>query len=1079
MAPPPRSLTPPSLGSILGCGLSLLACAEAPENDDLDEAAAGLRGLEDGLELHWSFEDRVGSQITDLSGKGRHGTLVGGWFVASPLGEALSLDGVDDYVALTPLGLRDPALYGGVDGELTISARVRVDDPERFNTLCWGCGPLSAMYVGTPLYGPKLLTTLFNQDTRGAIWPLSSTELGGGEWREITLIVDGGGGARYYLDCALDGELDDAGVGLKDYGFSAVGQGSSADRWYQGEIDQLRIWSRALTDVELAELCPTPDPLADGLTLHWTFEDRVGDQITDLSGGGGHGTLIGGSFVSSTEGEAVSLDGVDDWIGLTGPRSPALYGGVDGDFTISARVRVQDVDKHNTLCFGCGPSSTWYLGGAGGRMTAGFFDQVSQGQLWTASSPGLIEDTWTEVTMVVDGGVGVRHYFDCGLDSEVLDPDVGLKDYGFSSLGRSGNAARWFGGEIDELRIWDRALTDAELQQLCDPCLGPFHVDADAPEGGDGKSWASAFNQIDDALAASLACPSPEIWVAEGSYGTDPQVAVMTITAPVSLYAGFAGTELTRAERDVAAHPVVLGGPGWTRRTVEILDSAIEPGAAVVLDGFTVTGNSQGGISIKDLTIDTEETLVYLHNLVISEHHHHSNGAGLHVLGAFGVEITGCRFENNTINTLALTRGAAIYFERTHLNIDDSEFINNLSRYAVINERRGPSPDEKGRIEISNSLLSGNSGGGIWAHDIHVSDCVFVDNVAWKSGNGGAIGLRGGTLEVESSSFSANVSEADGGAIWIAEEIEPVSVHVADSSFSDNQGRRGGAIGLTGFGSDFPFTLLIEDSEFVANTATYSSGGAIGLRNGAGTIELERVVFEGNDTAGNGGALYVGSPELTVDLTELSFVDNGANKAGAVAIDEVESMVIRDSRFVGNHADASIAGALWIFDGVTDVSVINTAFIANTATTHGGAVYGRGALINTSFANNLAAGGEGDALFANAGAPITLRNVVAWPDNLWASSMILDHACVPEPSQVHTNSSSVYLDADPFAAQDLDLDGQLELYLAPGSACVDIGAATPELDWASMTTQSSQCTDVTPIDAGVHYPPLSAAGPCP
>src|SRR5690606_20692144 len=160
-------------------------------------------------------------------------------------------------------------------------------------------------------------------------------------------------------------------------------------RWYGGEIDSLRVWSRALSEELLAQLCPEPPPEDDGLQLHWTFEDHDGTKITDVSGNGRHGTLHGGSLVSSPLGEAVSLDGVDDYISLThlGLRDPSRYGGVDGDFTISARVRVADVGKLNTLCFGCGPFSSMFVGTAtlGPTVQSAVFNQQTGGSLWPAS----------------------------------------------------------------------------------------------------------------------------------------------------------------------------------------------------------------------------------------------------------------------------------------------------------------------------------------------------------------------------------------------------------------------------------------------------------------------------------------------------------------------------------------------------------------------------------------------------------------------------------------------------------------------------------------------------------------------
>src|SRR5690606_34903594 len=142
-------------------------------------------------QLHWTFENHDGSQITDVSGNGRHGTLNGGSFMSSPLGEAVSLDGVDDYISLTHLGLREPSLYGGVDGDFTISARVRVADVDKLNTLCFGCGPVSVMYIGTAIHG-SVQSAVLNQQTGGWLWPTSSPGLVDDQWREVTMVVDGG-----------------------------------------------------------------------------------------------------------------------------------------------------------------------------------------------------------------------------------------------------------------------------------------------------------------------------------------------------------------------------------------------------------------------------------------------------------------------------------------------------------------------------------------------------------------------------------------------------------------------------------------------------------------------------------------------------------------------------------------------------------------------------------------------------------------------------------------------------------------------------------------------------------------------
>src|SRR3982750_1313077 len=47
-----------------------------------------------------------------------------------------------------------------------------------------------------------------------------------------------------------------------------------------------------------------------------------------------------------------------------------------------------------------------------------------------------------------------------------------------------------------------------------------IHVDSDAPDGGDGASWASALNDLH--AAVDVARSGDEIWVAEGTYRPAP-----------------------------------------------------------------------------------------------------------------------------------------------------------------------------------------------------------------------------------------------------------------------------------------------------------------------------------------------------------------------------------------------------------------------------------------------------------------------------------------------------------------------------------------------------------------------------
>ena len=48
-----------------------------------------------------------------------------------------------------------------------------------------------------------------------------------------------------------------------------------------------------------------------------------------------------------------------------------------------------------------------------------------------------------------------------------------------------------------------------------------LHVDKDASPGGDGQSWGTAFDTLQDALAAVTPFTPTQVWVAQGAYTPD------------------------------------------------------------------------------------------------------------------------------------------------------------------------------------------------------------------------------------------------------------------------------------------------------------------------------------------------------------------------------------------------------------------------------------------------------------------------------------------------------------------------------------------------------------------------------
>ncbi|MCP4712207.1 MAG: hypothetical protein GY869_26590, partial [Planctomycetes bacterium] len=127
------------------------------------------------------------------------------------------------------------------------------------------------------------------------------------------------------------------------------------------------------------------------------------------------------------------------------------------------------------------------------------------------------------------------------------------------------------------------------------------YVDADAAAGGDGKSWTTAYNDLQDGLADVPA----EVWVAEGTYkpdrGTGNRASTFQLINNVSIYGGFDGDETTLFQRDPVNNVTILSGDLDGDDGADFLNNSensyhvvtgSNTNATAVLDGFTITGGN-------------------------------------------------------------------------------------------------------------------------------------------------------------------------------------------------------------------------------------------------------------------------------------------------------------------------------------------------------------------------------------------------------------------------------------------------------------------------------------------------------
>lgn len=224
---------------------------------------------------------------------------------------SLSLDGVNDYVyASSTVPLQ-------ITGDITVSAWVRIDTPNTgmFIAEKYDSGGDAGWILAVDTSGVPYLDgrdSSSNYRTSG----LASPDIDDGEWHHLVgqrsgstwkIYVDGAAGSSNNV--GTSGSIANA----IDLNIGRYQQGNS--HFFDGRIDDVRIYNRALAESEIADLAAGDEPSAAGLVARYEFEQGAGTTAAD-SANGNTATLTGGA-TWSTETPLINIAGLETFSLLT------------------------------------------------------------------------------------------------------------------------------------------------------------------------------------------------------------------------------------------------------------------------------------------------------------------------------------------------------------------------------------------------------------------------------------------------------------------------------------------------------------------------------------------------------------------------------------------------------------------------------------------------------------------------------------------------------------------------------------------------------------------------------------------
>ena len=425
----------------------------------------------------------------------------------------------------------------------------------------------------------------------------------------------------------------------------------------------------------------------------------------------------------------------------------------------------------------------------------------------------------------------------------------------------------------------------AGLSMACTAHAGIWYVDRDASAGGDGTSWARAFQTIQPGIDAAFADGGGEVWVAEGVYaeeraGTD---GALVMRENVNLYGGFSGTETQRTGRDWVSHETVIDGAYAASGSAAAY--VILGASSTCLDGFVIRGAANSGIRLLHCTAASIQACRLMSNGAAYY------GGGLNASGSSGIQVTACSFERN----VGTSGGGVCLYSCTNCTLAYCTFTENSAE---------------------------SEGGGAYFYACEgpeVLHCSWTNNTS-QDGSGGAVYFRNAnTVRFQGCRFEGNQAKS-GGAVYdegpaYIDTCYPNECPIfASCVFWNNTATLsgGGAISAAYFYMEFerknlPGPAMGKDAVSAPGPETEAAGKSerktsshlpptdLGIYIGFSPPIISGCTFVGNASASDEGVIYLDQTLYGIPVTDCIFWNNPTSvlKHGPGILDGMEEYVMR------------------------------------------------------------------------------------------------------------------------------------------------------------------------------------------
>ncbi|MFC1787862.1 LamG-like jellyroll fold domain-containing protein [Patescibacteria group bacterium] len=492
--------------------------------DEADACNNNSTNVPSGLVSYWGFDDNSGSTASD-SYDTNPGTITGALWTSGQLSSALDFDGVDDHVLISD----DDSL----------------DNFSAMSVFFWAKPDASQTSELVAKHNVTLRDSIWelyqnDQNLSGRIAgdavTCSSTDnsFTTGSWHFVGITWDGST-IKVYNDNNEVASCDRSVTMSNSGGNVVIGryEDSTPPNYpFDGQIDDLAIFDRKLETSEITSMynnglnaigyCEADtdsDTLIDeidaclntdaptGLVSYWGFEEGVGTVAQD-SYDSNPGTLTNGPVWSTGQvGGALTFDGVDDYVDInydaafntSAPKtfSAWIKSTYDSPHTIYFVGDKSDSFDNTRIIIGSNVTGTIANELITVVMTKGPADEYIRGYA-TSNRNELLDGAWHHLAVAWTGSEvqiyldGVSKAISGSYGSGVPGVYGGHSDADTVLLGAKNSSdtlSSFFNGAIDDTALFDRVLTETEIEGMYQNGLSSYGFCAALP-GGEVSKWS-------------------------------------------------------------------------------------------------------------------------------------------------------------------------------------------------------------------------------------------------------------------------------------------------------------------------------------------------------------------------------------------------------------------------------------------------------------------------------------------------------------------------------------------------------------------------------------------------------------